>query len=1532
MMFGKKYLFVLALLVTTISYAESFNISQETKKETKEILKHTKDDSSKLGSFAVSGNAIIFQRNGSLVNNGFLKGSINATGEEAKGKSKKGEITVEGQGNGISSVGYSPFSNKNDVNKSIEKVENKGFIAGEASLKGGNAEIYGEVSSISTGNGILAYALADYGEIIGSDGKDSGIVDGIGGASKSASAMSLKNTFTVGNNVVKKNDSIIKTPHERDFNGKNNQIYLKKVENYGTISGNIKIKTEAGYPRETTTILGEEGIIQPQWRSISTTASGNGISGFSYITTPVKQTYAENKINKIVISSIDNKSLIEGNAVLEAGSKGTLTYTHSYGSGNGISAISYTNNNAKQETIASIEEIKNEGFIKGYLKEIAGENTSRGWHEYSNAKATASGNGVSVYSRSSNYQVKNNEASLKKVENKGFISGKIFAKAGAGYGENMAQIESSGNGLAVFSRGKQKKVVIEDVKNDGIINGKAIVYGGKDKKALDAQIADRRFYVPINEKSLPAGESDNLKEDNSGYLVPPKTQEEKERRERNEKILALQKELKEKLNLNQKDIYEIEKGVKDSDRKILEEGKRIYLEGIQPEIKKLNEKILKLEDNAKWNPNYDRTELNELKAKVKDLEEREKKYSNLAPESMIIESLEAYNNKVNLLEDELKKVEKELAEKKENLKFHKEGTYGYIQTQKEINNLKVKLENEKKELAKKLKEKENLSEGTKKLFALKTEIQKIEKEILALSEKKEGAPTINHKENVIQTTSDVYASGNGISVQQEGTGGSEFGGLTNKGVVSGYAEVYHGHSQGNYTRIAYQGSGAGLAVRGEVQKKVINIGIISGSDFALLSAGKKEDTYNVNDPNFLSGFKDGVDNYGILAGRVIIGGYKSSASANEGYEYFETIYKDKNHYNNLGLFLVLDKQGEVKKIIKGNNSGKYEGKDIVNIDGLDESYQNENNLIENKIINGVGKDGLIITKESQNKNIDNSIVNGFKTAVKIRNNGLTKISNSTINANGFGKSYAILGDEGANKVEITNKSIINGKIDLGAGDDVLIVGGDSKLNREVNLGTGNNTLSFGKRENETRALSHSVFGTSLTTSPIFIGVVENANNVEVNENIALSSSSRISGVKELNVTNGKTLDYYFAGKENQAFADLAGSNRVLKVNGNGRVNLVPVGDKIQIGYEKDLLGFTFATNNGNNSSNSNNNSGNNNNNSKNIPNIPNGNFFIDPRLTPFEKYSKGAFDAYIIDYKKTGIDFLKDYKSSQEVFKNYLYNLTNNNPVGYLKDSAIDTVLAYYKASTDSNFAKKGQITVSGETFNIRNKYYENNKVVSNGALAEINYGTSDDTNIGLNIGGGKSKVKSTNEDLKSEVLVLGVNAEYRVKNFSWKNEISYGRIKPKKYSALDMYSLYSQLGYNIPLSETWSLTPKVSVFLSKVKQKEMTVNNIKVAKDDDTFVETTVGTELNKKFVFGSSGINFGLGVDYSLVKDLDNSKAHFIGGSTEFDLRNYDRKNRTTAEIKVGYEHISGVTATFRFRKNKDITSSSFGIGYKF
>ncbi|ALF18914.1 autotransporter outer membrane beta-barrel domain-containing protein [Fusobacterium animalis] len=1509
-MFKNKYLFVLALLVTTTSYSENYTITQETKKEVKEILKHEKEDSSRLGKFAVSGNVVAFRGNSFLINNGILKGSIKADGEDTKNeKSKKGEIIVTAQGNGVSGVGYSPYSNKNDIDKKIDSVSNKGYISGEANLTGGNAERFGSIEEVySTANGISGLALSDFGDTATGGSGDSGIVDGAGGASRSgrSKSVSLLSTKVLASKTAEKisENKIgeIKKTDSKDFYGKNNKFTLGDITNSETISGKAILKTKEGYVRKDSEAFGANLAMSHQWRTINATSTGNGISNLSYITTIDRYTYSENKVNGSYIKSVKNSGIISGNVDATTGSGATQTTIRASVTGNGISSAAYSNNFVKSLTEATIDKIENNGIISGRLKTEVGNNTARGFHEYSNAVITGSANGVSVYSRSSNGQMKNSRAVIGELTNSGSISGNLYAKAGSGYGEVKSDVKSSGNGVAIYTESSTKKETkIGSVDNKGMITGKAVIYGGKDKKAMeDKTLRDKIFHVPL---------TNNI----AGYSLPDEDVEDDKKA-----VAEMRKYEKEMANELENKIEKYKKQIENKEKDILDKTPK------KPEISETDKKDrdntfkkylkdeIREQENLIWSGYNDKVVADARKRKA----ELEK-----------LESSSTNDEKIKFLEEYKKILEKRLEESGDPA-WKKQEKRNKIA---KINNILDK--NKVKDIP-----------DSPEILALKKEKAELEKELAKVMDEKNKS---DHIAANVHTETGVVASGNGISINDGKEDGVVLGSLKNSGVISGETEIHHGNSQRKYSRIAHKNSGAGIAVGGNVEGKIENTGIISGTEFALLAKGKRSDAYGLKKEDIIyeSGFKGGVDNYGILAGRIIIGGYQSAHTGSHGewgaieedYGYFETIYKDKDHYNNKGIFLVLDRNGEVKKVIGKNEDATHNGRTVKNVLDKDGTYEGDTT---NKIINGVGKDGVVVAKENQNKNIENSIVNGFKNAIKVEKNGLVKISNSTINANGFGKSYAILGDEGANEVEITNKSIINGKIDLGAGDDRLTLSGNYRLNREVDLGKGNNTLAFGKKENTTiSTLSYSTFGTSSTNTSVFNGTVNNANKVEVNENTAFSSSSRINGVNELNLANGKTLDYYFVDKENQAFAELAKSNRNLKVNGSGKVNLVPIGNKVQIGYEKDLLGFSF----GNNLLKPNNNGGTtppsnngrmtppNNNPGNNIPGNRGG-FFIDPRLTPFDRYSKGAFDAYIADYKSTGIDFLKDYKSSQEVFKNYLYNLTNNNPVGYLKDSAIDTVLAYHKTNANSNFAKKGQITVSGETFNIRNKYYENNKVVSNGASAEISYGTSDNTNIGLNIGGGQSKVKTSNENIKSEVLVLGVNAEYKVKNFSWKNEISYGRIKPKKYSALDTYSLYSQLGYNIPLSETWTLTPKVSVFLSKVKQKEMTVNNIKVAKDDDTFVETTVGTELNKKFMFGNNGINFGLGVDYSMVKDLDNSKAHFVGGSTEFDLRNYDRKNRATAEIKFGYEHISGITATFRIRKNKDITSSGFGLGYKF
>jgi len=509
-MFKNKCLFVLALLVATTSYSEDYTITQETKKESKEILKHEKEDSGRVGKFAESGNAIVFKGNGFLINNGILKGSIKADGEDTKNeKSKKGEIIVTAQGNGVSGVGYSPYSNKNDIDKKIDSVSNKGYISGEANLTGGNAERFGSVEEVySTANGISGLALSDFGDTATGGSGDSGIVDGPGGAtrsgrSKSASLLSTKALASKTTEKISENKiGEIKKTDPKDFYGKNNKFTLGDITNSETISGKAILKTKEGYIRKDSEAFGKNLAISHQWRTINATSTGNGISNLSYITTIDRYTYSENKVNGSYIKSIKYSGIITGNVEASTGNGATQTTIRASVTGNGISSAAYSNNFVKSLTEATIDKIENNGTISGRLKAQVGNNTARGFHEYSNAIITGSANGVSVYSRSSNGQMKNSRAVIGELTNSGSISGNLYAKAGSGYGEVKSDVKSSGNGVAIYTESSTKKETkIGSIDNKGMITGKAVIYGGKDKKAMeDKTLRDKIFHVPLTNK------------------------------------------------------------------------------------------------------------------------------------------------------------------------------------------------------------------------------------------------------------------------------------------------------------------------------------------------------------------------------------------------------------------------------------------------------------------------------------------------------------------------------------------------------------------------------------------------------------------------------------------------------------------------------------------------------------------------------------------------------------------------------------------------------------------------------------------------------------------------------------------------------------------------------------------------------------------------------------------------------------------------------------------------------------------------
>ena len=1556
---NKKILTILALFISSTIYSENFVISKAEKKEKIEKLKKDSINSGIIGIFAKSGNAVVFQRNGKILNKGKIQGKVifEAEDDTKNDKTRIGEVISTSQGNGVSGVGYSPYSNKNGVSKKIEKLENEGHISGTVNLIAGNTPTFGGIEEVySSGNGVSGLSLVDFGETATGASVDSGKVDGIGGASSRgrASFRSVSTAKLLSSGNTEKSP-IDKKVDEADIYGKNNKFAIENVRNNGQIKGKSVLKTKDGYIKPDSIAFGENKAMSPQWRTINSTATGNGISNMVYLTTIDKYTWSDDKENIASIGNIENNGHISGNVDASTGNFATLNNIRALATGNGVSSTAYSNQPVKATTKSTLGNIKNNGEISGKLSAVVGKNTSRGIHEYSNADIKGSANGISICTYANNNQVKETESSIGEVENTGKIVGDLYAKAGTGYGELKADVVSSGNGIAVYnSSNSKRKTRIESINNKGSIVGKAIVYGGKSYDSTqDNDLKEKRFHIDIEDKDAISKESnfakslrsqkdelEFLKNENSEWK---KYENEKENEKANkikeleENILKISNQIIDKSPKNSVSIAESEK---DKFNKVfikyvkeeIDEQQNLIDSWISTEVtntaKKRKEELGKMKNNKSISLNEQKIYLEKYRSKLEEANKLEKTYW----------KRQAKEREIKKIEDTLKLV------------------------------------------------KEEKVEDTPEIIALKEEKAKLEKE---LEKKLAESKKVDHIKANIHTEGDIIATGNGISIRgtrndnqkDNDASSNKIGSFLNEGTLSGYAELYHGHSQGKYSRFNYQNTGAGLSVEGNVETEIKNTGIISGSEFALLSKGLVDDSQSIANPNFVSGFKGGVKNYGILAGRIIIGGYKGGIGT---FDYFETIYEDKKHYTNDGIFVILDRKGEARKVIGENKKTKYDGKTIENVLSLDGFYEASGD-VENKIINGVGNNGLIKINNEEDKSIKNTTINAFKTAIAFDKAGVVKVENSIVNTNGFGDTYAIKGSAEDDIVKLGSGNIINGKINLAEGNDTIVISDNIILNGNVDLGAGENKLVFGELKNNkkssvanllslrTASEENSYENRESTNGIIFNSTLENVNEIDVNKNTEIGINSKITGVKKIKISDDSKLTYTFIDKKNQPFADLADKDLFVEVKGKKKVELNPIGDEVQIGKEKDILGFEFRGEKNENLVDSNpekievdkketntqpqktevdkketntqpqkievdkketntqlqktevtntDNKGNN----------KEDNFFVDPRLGNLEKYSNGALNAYINDLKGNSFDYLKEYKKSKELFVNYLYNVTNNNPIIYFKELGVDSALAYHRAN-NVEFLEKNKIKVEAENYNIKRNYNSDNSYSSNGMIAKLNYGLTENINIGVNLGGANGKLRSF-EDVKIQSTFIGGDILFKANNLVWQNSLSYGRVKPKDYKALNLESFYSKLEYDLKLMNNWSIKPQISLLATRVEQKETVAKNedIKIKKKIQPYFETNTGIDVSKKFIKDRHQFTVSGGIDYSIAKDLENSKATFVGGTNEFELKNYNRKNMLSEVIKIDYKNLNGISTSLKYRRSNKNRSIGFNIGYIF
>ena len=425
----------------------------------------------------------------------------------------------------------------------------------------------------------------------------------------------------------------------------------------------------------------------------------------------------------------------------------------------------------------------------------------------------------------------------------------------------------------------------------------------------------------------------------------------------------------------------------------------------------------------------------------------------------------------------------------------------------------------------------------------------------------------------LQTYATAVGSGNGINSSSNGN-------TDNSGIISGYIYIASGETnaidlkQGkDYVSLSF--SGNGIANSGDISSNIANNGIIKGSTSAIAAQS-------------ISGT---VTNNGILAGREIFSNGNEVHKFDLGYEEKELEAITPTNEINNGIYVKLESEtsekndgnatgnvktdtsgnpiieeikigtggkvtledGTIKTVINGSTTGEKTISEVTlnkKSDNKMDIYLSSSNLdtTSNVIINGTGmeKGALVVDSETT---LTDSIVNGYNTGVYLEQGKFTAI-NTTINGGGLKNDVAVLkGDENGNIAEVLGTSVINGKVELGAGEDSLTIGNSVQINGDLDGGIGEDNLKLGDKE--------------LSKTESSLNIYHNINdfeNIVFEGDTTFYETSKISGTTDMKIDSGTQVNL----RIDSSIKDEDGTYKTHAIYNSGNNKLTISGDTDKI--------------------------------------------------------------------------------------------------------------------------------------------------------------------------------------------------------------------------------------------------------------------------------------------------------------------------------------------------------------------------------
>ena len=811
----------------------------------------------------------------------------------------------------------------------------------------------------------------------------------------------------------------------------------------------------------------------------------------------------------------------------------------------------------------------------------------------------------------------------------------------------------------------------------------------------------------------------------------------------------------------------------------------------------------------------------------------------------------------------------------------------------------------------------------------------------------------------ISNTNDASAQGNTTTM----------GAITNIGIISGDGSGAGTGSGSGISNITTPGNTTTMGA-------IINTGIISGTGTG--SGGSGSGIYNGS-----SGTMGAITNTGVIYGKDnAINNTNGNITVNN----YGILVNEENKDVNVGISdtnygLIIKNEGDnitvgtagtqdipipfydaegnimgERKVTIGNVAGKNDDKKS-SFDG------NKENHILNALTNTYKVTG-------ENNNVTGSIINAYGTAVvfegenkqltlsgTIVNGGMDK-DDSNLDPASDAKVAAILGsDNGDNLIlqsgkikytdngvekSATQNTIVNGNIDMGAGDDTLTIGDGTILNGTLDGGEGNDILNFGISSG----------AKSIPAKSQGVNIIHNISNFQkmnINTNVTLFEKTletygeetdlKVTGADEIKIGKngtltlrinsskmgsgdeaGKIIGHALYGNTGEISSTDEGK-LLLALNGAGNENIISFGSTTLgdgLVPEKGTLDTTSALHTLERID------------DKEVKvivrqNIPG--FFEIPEYEKLNKIYHG-----ILSVEDLIANFNVDSDEKLSTFLGYLNDIYAGNPYSYSSELSRKSVGMFRDIATENQFKPElnkwlimgGLTHVDGGT---KDTYYgkgyytydigssdmdADTKITGAYMLGE--YGVSDTLTYGVLIGGNKLKSDLSNgSKVDGDALYMGAYAKKYVGNLKVTGGLGlqYGdydadRIAVNKVASslaepvMKYCDNYNDMTYDIYLNGRYShnignnlfLEPYGTLSYTYVDQEGVDEGSkvLAIEIDSKTFDYTAakVGLDIKKVIPHEKGKSTLSAGVSYTRLLngvDEENITGRFKGGS-DFDI----------------------------------------------